>query len=129
MVERLKKFANDSTKITCPSGKEGCSRKAEYYLMRRAYDVLVNNCTVFVKRGLSTEYGRKMGIDKIGNLPSNLADWSYNRLSNSSDSKNHVTRSSIIIYYDYNSNNKRKVSIKIQGKTVKDVYLEIQKLR
>lgn len=135
---RLKKVTKGFESFNCPTGKSGCNRKADYYLMvkkdllpdvAQQYDVLRNNCAVFVKRMLFGDIGGS-GINLIhGNLPSNIADWSYNRTSTLSDSFTKVTRSKEINYYDYNSTKQEKIIIDIKNKSVRDVYLEIQKLR
>ena len=135
--KRLGRVTKGFESFSCPAGKSGCSRKADYYLMIKEdllpdmfqqYDVLDNNCTVFVKRMLFGEVGGS-GLNLIhGNLPSNIADWAYNRTSTPIDRINGVTRSKEIYYYDYNHTMLKKTII-IKNKTVRDVYLQIQNLR
>lgn len=135
--KRLERVTKGFESFSCPVGKLGCSRKADYYLMIKEdllpdmfqqYDVLNNNCTVFVKRMLFGEVGGS-GLNLIhGNLPSNIADWAYNRTSTPIDRIKGVTRSKEIYYYDYNHTMLKKTII-IKNKTVRDVYLQIQNLR
>ena len=135
--KRLERVTKGFESFSCPTGKSGCARKANYYLMikkdllpdiAQQYDVLRNNCTVFVKRMLFGDVGGS-GLNLIhGNLPSNIADWAYNRTSTPLDRVKGVTRSKKIYYYDYN-NTMLKKEIIIKNKTVRDVYLQIKSLR
>ena len=135
--KRLERVTKGFESFSCPTGKPGCARKANYYLMikkdllpdsAQQYDVLRNNCTVFVKRMLFGDVGGS-GLNLIhGNLPSNIADWAYNRTSTPADRFKGVKRSKKIDYYDYN-NTMSKKAITIKNKTVRDVYLQIKSLR
>ena len=117
--KRLEKVTKGFYKFDCPSGEAGCQRKGEYYLMVKTdflpnkfqqYSLLRNNCAVFVKRMLFNDIigsGMNFSLGTVGNLPSNVADWAYNRTSTILDRNRKVTRSNKIIYYDYNNTGKK----------------------
>ncbi|EEY35563.1 hypothetical protein, partial [Pseudoleptotrichia goodfellowii] len=117
--KRLEKVTKGFYKFDCPSGEAGCQRKGEYYLMVKTdflpnkfqqYSLLRNNCAVFVKRMLFNDVigsGMNFSLGTVGNLPSNVADWAYNRTSTILDRNRKVTRSNKIIYYDYNNTGKK----------------------
>ncbi|MDR2879431.1 MAG: hypothetical protein LBV03_05925 [Fusobacteriales bacterium] len=86
----------------------------------KRYGVFFGNCTVYAKGVLE--------VKDIGNLPSNLRDWSVNRSSTPLDSIIKVSRTSKIIYYDYN-NTKKSFYIFPEGKSVKNVFNELEKLK
>ena len=76
-----------------------------------------NNCAVYVKNAV--------GIKNIGNLPSNVFDWSIDRNLKKAFTNGKITTSNKLIMYDYNKTGGVITIDNLQDKRYIDVLNEL----
>ena len=118
VTKKLENSTKQGYEFTCDKNKPGCERNGKYYLMINSpYALDNNNCAVYVKNAV--------GIKNIGNLPSNVFDWSIDRNLKKAFTNGKITTSNKLIMYDYNKTGGVITIDNLQDKRYIDVLNEL----